>query len=94
MTAWTRDELRKIEAAEEPELASVRPDGTLRHPVTIWVVRVGDNLYVRSWKGRAGAWFRATQVRHDGHIEAGSVGKDVIFVLESTGARADATSTR
>ena len=53
MTTWTREELSKIEAAEELELVSVRPDGTARNPVTIWIVRVGDNLYVRSWKGRA-----------------------------------------
>jgi hypothetical protein len=83
MTAWTRNELRKIEAAEELELASVRRDGTLRDPVTIWVVRVGDDLYVRSWKGRTGAWFRTTQVRHEGHIKAGGIGKDVAFVIEA-----------
>jgi len=83
MTTWTRDELRKIEAAEELELASTRPDGTLRSPVTIWVVRVGDALYVRSWKGRSGSWFRASQVRHEGRIQAGGVGKDVSFVAEA-----------
>jgi hypothetical protein len=53
------------------------------NPVTIWVVRVGDDLYVRSWKGRTGAWFRAIQVRHEGHIKAGGVGKDVTFVAEA-----------
>lgn len=83
MATWTNDELRKIAGAEELELASVRPDGTLGNPVTIWVVRVGDDLYVRSWKGRNGAWFRATQVSHAGHVEAGGVGKDVTFVAEA-----------
>ena len=48
--------------------------------VTIWVVRVGDDLYVRSWKGDGGAWFRATRARHAGHITAAGVGKDVAFV--------------
>ena len=81
MTTWTREELSKIEAAEELELVSVRPDGTARNPVTIWIVRVGDNLYVRSWKGRTGSWFRATQARHEGHIRAGGVDKDVRFVM-------------
>jgi hypothetical protein len=83
MTTWTREELRKVEAAEELELASIRRDGTVGRPVTIWVVRVGDDLYVRSWKGRDGAWFRGTQVRREGHIEAGGVGKDVAFVAEA-----------
>jgi hypothetical protein len=83
MATWTNDELRKIAAAEELELASVRRDGTLGHAVTIWVVRVGDDLYVRSWKGHNGAWFHATQARHAGRIEAGGVGKDVTFVPEA-----------
>jgi hypothetical protein len=39
MTAWTSDELTKIGTAEELKLASVRRDGTLRNPVTMWVVR-------------------------------------------------------
>ena len=80
MTAWRRDELMKIGAAEELEIASRRRDGTLRNPVTIWVVRVRDDLYVRSWRGRTSAWFRGTQVRHEGHIQAGGVQKDVNFV--------------
>jgi hypothetical protein len=80
MTAWTSDQLTKIGAAEELRIASLRRDGTLRNPVTIWVVRHGDDLYVRSVNGRAGAWFRGTQVRHEGHIRAGGVDKDVIFV--------------
>jgi hypothetical protein len=57
MTAWTSDELTRIGTADELELASARGDGTLRKPRTIWVVRVGDDLYVRSMYGRAGGWF-------------------------------------
>ncbi len=83
MTAWTSDELNKIGSAEELEIASLRPDGTLRSPRTIWVVRVGDDLYVRSYRGRGGAWFRAAQERHEGHIQAGGVEKDVSFVEET-----------
>jgi hypothetical protein len=44
MTEWTSDELSKIGAAEELQIESVRRDGTLRTPVTIWVVRHGDDL--------------------------------------------------
>ncbi|TMQ61626.1 MAG: DUF2255 family protein [Candidatus Eisenbacteria bacterium] len=83
MTPWTSEELSKVGGAEELELASVRADGTLGKPVTIWVARVGNDLYVRSWKGHTGAWFRASQVRHGGHIDAGGVGKDVTFVAEA-----------
>ena len=51
--------------------------------MTIWVVRHGDDLYVRSINGRTAAWFRGTQVRHEGHISAGGVDKDVTFVEET-----------
>ena len=83
MRMWTSGELTTVETAEEMELESLRRDGTLGNPVTIWVVRVGDDLYVRSWKGRAGSWFRATQVRNQGHIQAGGVDQDVAFVVEA-----------
>jgi hypothetical protein len=80
MNAWTSDELNKIGAAEELRIASPRRDGTLRNPVTIWVVRVGDDLYVRSWRGRTAAWYRGTKVRYEGRIWAGGIEKDVTFV--------------
>ena len=74
------DERSKIGAAGQLELASVRRGGTLRNPVTIWVVRHGDDLYARSVNGRTSSWFRGTQVRHEGRIWAGGVDKDVTFV--------------
>jgi hypothetical protein len=80
MSTWTSDELEKIAAADELQLASARPDGNLRKPVTIWVVRLGDDLYVRSVNGRTSHWFRGTEDRHEGHIHAGGVDKDVLFV--------------
>jgi len=83
MITWTSDELNKIGKAEELQIASLRRDGTLRKPVTIWVVHVGDDLYIRSVYGRDSGWFRGTQVRHEGHIRAGGVDKDVTFVEES-----------
>jgi len=83
MTPWTSDELNKIGKAEELQIASLRRDGTLRKPVTIWVVRLGDDLYVRSVNGHNSAWFRRVQTRHEGNIRAGGVDKDVTFVEES-----------
>jgi hypothetical protein len=80
MADWTNSELDRIAAAEELELASVRRDGTLRRPVTMWVVRVGDDLYVRSVNGRTSSWFRGAEDRHEAHIRAGGVEKDVSLV--------------
>ena len=82
MTTWTSDELDRIGTAEELKIASLRRDGTLRKPVIIWVVRLGDHLYVRSVYGRSSAWFRGVQTRHEGQIRAGGVVKDVSFVEE------------
>lgn len=79
MTSWTSDELAKIGRADELQIAPLRRDGTLRNPVNIWVVRRGDDLYVRSVNGRTAAWFRGTQQLHQGHIRAGGVSKDVTF---------------
>jgi hypothetical protein len=80
MATWTSEELNKVGTAEELEIASLRSDGTLRKPVTIWVVRVGDGLYVRSVNGRSGSWFRGAQDRHEGRIWADGVEKDSTFV--------------
>ena len=80
MAAWTSDELDEIGAAEELDLASVRRDGTLRRPVTMWVVRDGDDVYVRSVNGRGSSWFRGARTRHEAHIRAGELEKDVALV--------------
>jgi hypothetical protein len=80
VSAWTSTELEAIGAAEELQLSSVRRDGTLRNPVTMWVVRHGDHLYVRSVYGRGSSWFRGAQTRHEAHIRAGGLEKDVHLV--------------
>lgn len=80
MTTWTSTELSVIGDSEELEIASLQQGGTPGKPTTIWVVRVGDALYVRPVNGRSGAWFRGTQVRHEGYIEAGGIRRDVTFV--------------
>ena len=80
MTTWKSDVLAKIGAAEEVQIASLRREGTLRKPVTVWVVRHGDDLYLRSVRGRTGHWFGGTQESHEGRIQGGGVQQDVTFV--------------
>lgn len=79
MSHWTAEQLHKIGTADELQIASLRPDGSLRPYTTIWVVRVGDDLYVRSWRGRRGGWFRTVLQRPQGRIRAGGVERDVAF---------------
>jgi hypothetical protein len=82
-SAWTSDELSAIGAADELEIATRRGDGTLRRPVTIWVVRYGDELYVRSVNGRGAAWFRGALDSNAARIQAGGIIKDVGLVETS-----------
>ena len=85
MNGWTSEGRSNIGTAEELRIRSLRPDGTLRSPTTIWVVRHGEDLYVRPVNGRTSGWFRGTQVRQEGHIQWGGVDKDVTFVyVEAT----------
>lgn len=81
MTGWTTEELDRIERARELELTSARPDGALREPVTIWVVRHDADLYVRSWRGPTGRWYRAAHESGAARIRAGGVEKDVRLVV-------------
>ena len=83
VTAWTSDELDRIAAAEELRIASLQRDGMMREPVTIWVVRINDDIYVRSVNDRITSWFRGAQERKEGRIWVGGVEKDVAFVKES-----------
>ena len=80
MSSWTREEIRRVGDADELEIASLREDGSLRKFVIIWVVRLGDDVYVRSVRGRESWWFKGVQTRHEGRIKAGGVEKDVAFV--------------
>ncbi len=77
MTTWTSDELDRIGNADELRLATSRADGSLRNPVTIWVVRHGDDLYIRSYRGPSGSWFGRARERREGRIQVGGVDKDV-----------------
>ncbi|WP_460304150.1 DUF2255 family protein [Actinocorallia aurea] len=79
MATWTKDELRSIADADELRLQPQLADGSLREPTTIWVVRHGEDVYVRAVNGPNGNWYRKTQESHEGHIEAGGVSKDVEF---------------
>ena len=76
---WNRNELDVIGAAAELSVAPRRPDGTLRPFTTIWVVRIGDDLYIRSYRGPSGSWYRAAARVGAGRIRAGGVERDVSF---------------
>lgn len=88
MIVWTEEELGRIGEATELRLASLRRDGTLRPYVTMWVVRAGDELYVRSAYGPDNPWFRRAKASGAGRIGAGGVERDVCFAEPAPGVHA------
>lgn len=78
-STWTDEELRQIGGATELRVASRRPDGTLRPYVTIWGVRSGPDVYIRSAYGPRNGWFRRAAEAGEGRIQAGGTERDVTF---------------
>lgn len=86
MAGWTKDDLHRIGSSEELELASRGADGSLSEFVTMWVVRVGDDLYVRSAGGPTRPWYRRALASDAGAIEAGGLKHQVTFISAEPGA--------
>ncbi|KAE8765180.1 DUF2255 family protein [Georgenia thermotolerans] len=85
---WTRHELDAIGGADELQVASLRADGTLRRYVTIWVVRSGEDVYIRSAYGKDNPWFVRALRSGAGRVRAGGVERDVTFVRPAADVRA------
>ena len=89
MTQWTDEQLERIGGAEEVRVESVGEDGKLGKPVTIWAVRHGDAIYVRSVRGREGRWYRGVQETRQGRIRGGGVQQDVTFEDAESGVEGE-----
>ena len=85
---WTQHELDAIGGADELQIASLRKDGTLRRYVTIWVVRAGQDIYIRSAYGRDNPWFVRALRSGTGRIRAGGLERDVTFQRPAEDVRA------
>jgi hypothetical protein len=62
MAAWSTDNLNQVGAADEVRLAARRDDDT-------WIVRVGEDLYLRSVNG-GDTGFCDVQGRHESRLQA------------------------
>jgi hypothetical protein len=91
MGGWTTADLDRIGTSEELQLASRRPDGTRGGFVTMWVVRVGDDLYVRSAGGPDRPWYRSALAAGAGTVRAGGIERAVSLThVETTDDTNDA----
>ena len=80
MTAWPKDELRKIAEADDLHIAPFREDGvTYGTPTWIWSVAVDDVLYVRAYNGQDSRWYQAAVRQKAGRIVAVGMTKEVTF---------------
>jgi hypothetical protein len=79
MTTWTPEALAAFGGPDEIEIASLRPDGSVRPFITIWIVRLGDELYVRSAYGPENGWYRRAVASGLGRIRAGGQEREVAF---------------
>jgi hypothetical protein len=80
-------------ADHEPGIASRRPDGSLRPYVTIWFVRVGDDLFVRSAYGYDNPWFQRALAAGEGRVRLAGVEHDVTFEVPEADSAEAVTKT-
>ena len=85
---WSTEQLQLIDAAVELNIAVPRPDGALGRWTTVWVVCVGQGVFVRSWHRRETGWFGRAVTTGRARIRATGLETDAAVVdLGRTGNR-------
>jgi hypothetical protein len=80
MSAWSKDELRRIAEADDLHVSPFREDGvTYGTPTWIWSVAVGNSLYVRAYNGQDSSWYKAALRQKAGRITSADMIKEVAF---------------
>ena len=80
MSAWPKEELRKISETDDLHISPFREDGkTYGTPTWIWSVVVDDALYVRGYNGQKSSWYQAAVRQKAGRITAAGMTKEVTF---------------
>lgn len=59
--------LQHLADVQEISIGFRRPDGSTGS-TPVWVVRVGDDVFVRSMNGPSGGWYRRLRARPDGEV--------------------------
>ena len=77
--SWTAEQLAHVDAARELEIAVRRVDGALRPWTPIWVIRVSDDVYVRTWHRRDTGWFGTALRTKRARVRVPGVEVDVLI---------------
>ena len=86
MSAWPKDELKRIAETDDLHISPFRDDGkTYGTPTWIWAVVVDGSLYVRAYHGKKSRWYQAAMREGAGRIRAAGLTKDVTFEAVSGG---------
>jgi hypothetical protein len=77
---FSKDELQKINEADDLHIAPFREDGKTYGTLTwIWEVVVDDNLYVRAYNGVNSRWYKSAMKQKAGRIIAAGIAIEVRF---------------
>jgi hypothetical protein len=87
MSEWSASDLGMIGTADEIHVAPDRADHTPGPAVPIWVVRGGSDLYVRSYRGPSGSWYRRARRNGSGRIRVGGIDHAVRFTSADPSVR-------
>jgi len=89
MTAWTDYQLDALSGAIEIHLKPRKDNKSLGEATTLWVVAVGNDLYVRAVEGPDSKWFREALHNDRGRITGAGVEEDVVFEQPDDSLRAE-----
>jgi hypothetical protein len=79
---WKPETLSEIADQEEIRISSERTGGGYNRWTPVWVVRVADDLYVRSGFGKNGFWYRHA-IGSQAYINAEGVQYKVSLILHT-----------
>ncbi len=63
--------LQRVDVAKEVDIETRSEEGTV-HRVTIWIVVVDGEVYVRSVRGKSGRWYRELLARKSAVLHIGA----------------------
>ena len=71
MDRWSPELLALLHDLKEVDIETAADDGRTTHRAIIWVVVDEGEVFIRSWKGERGRWYREIRARPEAVLHAG-----------------------